>query len=47
VRALQNREHSVVGLDEVFNDPLWRESFLENWRKFGSGDDIAKLLFRA
>ena len=50
IREIQHaftlEEKSGRHLSDVFNDEEWRESFLENWRKFGAGDGIERLLFR-
>ena len=45
--ALANEEHSGVKLNEVFNDPLWRQNFMEHWEKFGTGKEILKKLFQS
>ncbi|MGE5549684.1 MAG: sulfatase [Bacteroidota bacterium] len=44
--AYANDGNAGRALSEVFNDPEWRESFREHWRKFGTGTEIEDLLFK-
>lgn len=44
--AFANHGNAGRALHEVFNDPEWRESFLERWRTFGAGTEIEELLFK-
>ncbi len=43
--AVSDYDHSGVELKKVFNDPEWIRSFMDNWRNFGSGDEICDMIF--